>query len=321
MAEFEDVLNSYLKVHNADVYVTGSNSRLLSKDVITEFRGRGDEVRIHPFSFQEYLSAKPGTDRLSALHDYMTYGGLPQSVLALTTDDKADYLKNLFRTTYLRDIKERYSIRNDADLEELILVLASSVGSLVNPLKIQNTFKSAKGSSINYMTVKRYIDYLEDAFLIDKAVRYDIRGRRYIDTPMKYYFEDIGLRNACLSFRQGDEGHVMENIIYNELVRRGATVDVGQVMENGKDENGKSFRKTYEVDFVCNKGFKRYYVQSALQMPDKEKARQEETSLLGIKDSFPKVIITGSGPSYMNDDGIKIMNIIDFLLSDSSLDM
>lgn len=319
VTEFEDVLNSYLKVHNADVYVTGSNSKLLSKDVVTEFRGRGDEVRIHPFSFQEYLLAKPGIDRTSALHDYMTYGGLPQCVLAPTADDKADYLKSLFRTTYLRDIKERYSIRNDADLEELIDVLASTVGSLVNPLKIQNTFKSVKGSTINYLTVKRYIDYLEDAFLIDKAVRYDIQGRRYIDTPMKYYFEDIGLRNACLSFRQVDEGHVMENIIYNDLVRRGASVDVGQVTENGKDDSGKSYRKTFEVDFVCNKGFKRYYVQSALQMPSGEKVRQEEASLLGIKDSFPKVIIVGSGPSYINQDGITILNIYDFLLSDSSI--
>lgn len=321
VAEFEDVLNSYLKVRNADVYVTGSNSKLLSKDIITEFRGRSDEVRIHPFCFQEYLSAKQGMDRQAALHEYMTFGGLPQCVLAQTTSYKTEYLDNLFRTTYLRDVKERYSIRNDADLEEMVDVLASSLGSLVNPLKIQNTFKSVKGSSINYMTIKRYIDYLEDAFLIDKAVRYDIQGRRYIDTPMKYYFEDIGLRNACLRFRQSDEGHIMENIIYNELVRRGLAVDVGQVVENGKDDNGKSYRRTLEVDFVCNRGFKRYYVQSALKMPTAEKMRQEEASLMNIKDSFPKIIIVGSGPSYINNDGVTVLNIYDFLMSDNSLEI
>ena len=260
--EFEDVLNSYLKMQNVDVYVTGSNSKLLSKDIITEFRARGYEIKVRPLCFREYMSVYQGPSREQALLEYMTYGGLPQTLTMESAEEKEDYLKSLFTSTYIRDIKERYKIVNDADLEELIDVMASSIGGLTNPLKLQNTFKTVKQSSITFDTIKRYLDIMQDAFLIEKSVRYDIKGRKYIDTPAKYYFEDLGLRNARLNFRQIEETHLMENLLYNELRLRGLSVDVGQVVYNYKDEEGKSQRKVLEVDFVCNRGGKRYYIQT-----------------------------------------------------------
>ena len=318
--EFEDVLNSYLKMQNVDVYVTGSNSKLLSKDIITEFRARGYEIKVRPLCFREFMSVYQGPSREQALLEYMTYGGLPQTLTMESAEEKEDYLKSLFTSTYIRDIKERYKIVNDADLEELIDVMASSIGGLTNPLKLQNTFKTVKQSSITFDTIKRYLDIMQDAFLIEKSVRYDIKGRKYIDTPAKYYFEDLGLRNARLNFRQIEETHLMENLLYNELRLRGLSVDVGQVVYNYKDEEGKSQRKVLEVDFVCNRGGKRYYIQSALSLPTPEKVEQEQNSLLRIYDNFQKMIIVGGmTPTHINDNGIIIMNIYDFLLNENSL--
>lgn len=318
--EFEDVLNSYLKMQNVDVYVTGSNSKLLSKDIITEFRARGYEIKVRPLCFREFMSVYQGPSREQALLEYMTYGGLPQTLTMESAEEKEDYLKSLFASTYIRDIKERYKIVNDADLEELIDVMASSIGGLTNPLKLQNTFKTVKQSSITFDTIKRYLDIMQDAFLIEKSVRYDIKGRKYIDTPAKYYFEDLGLRNARLNFRQIEETHLMENLLYNELRLRGLSVDVGQVVYNYKDEEGKSQRKVLEVDFVCNRGGKRYYIQSALSLPTPEKVEQEQNSLLRIDDNFQKMIIVGGmTPTHINDNGIIIMNIYDFLLNENSL--
>lgn len=318
--EFEDVLNSYLKMQNVDVYVTGSNSKLLSKDIITEFRARGYEIKVRPLCFREFMSVYQGPSREQALLEYMTYGGLPQTLTMESAEEKEDYLKSLFTSTYIRDIKERYKIVNDADLEELIDVMASSIGGLTNPLKLQNTFKTVKQSSITFDTIKRYLDIMQDAFLIEKSVRYDIKGRKYIDTPAKYYFEDLGLRNARLNFRQIEETHLMENLLYNELRLRGLSVDVGQVVYNYKDEEGKSQRKVLEVDFVCNRGGKRYYIQSALSLPTPEKVGQEQNSLLRIDDNFQKMIIVGGmTPTHINDNGIIIMNIYDFLLNENSL--
>ena len=320
--DFVDVLNSYLKVQNADLYVTGSNSRFLSKDVVTEFRGRGDEIRVRPLSFSEFMTVYGSNDRESALQEYMTYGGLPQIISLTSSQKKEEYLKNLFESTYVKDIKERYNIVHDSDLVELIDTLASSVGSLTNPSKLSNTFKSLKHSSISVDTIKRYIDFLQEAFLIEKAVRYDIKGRRYINSPFKYYFEDLGLRNAKLNFRQLDEGHLMENMIYNELRLRGLSVDVGQVPYNFKDTDGNSRRTNLEVDFVCNSGFRRYYIQSAVAMSTQEKFLQEQKSLLNINDGFRKIIITGGfSPVYQNDNGFIIMNIYDFLTNLNSLNI
>lgn len=318
VSDFEDVLNSYLKMSNVDVYVTGSNSKFLSTDVITEFRGRGCEVRVHPLSFKEYLSAYPDlANRQQAMLDYMTYGGMPQVAGMTTAEEKEEYLKSLFASTYIRDIKERYKIVNDSDLEELVNVIASGIGGLTNPNKLQDTFHSVKHSSIRGETIKRYLDIMQDAFLIERAIRYDIKGRKYIGTPAKYYFEDIGLRNARINFRQPEESHLMENLIYNELRMRGYSVDVGQVIVSEKDENGTVARKSYEVDFVCNRGFKRYYIQSALDMPTPEKVEQEKNSLKRINDGFQKIIVTGGlTPTHMNDDGIMITNLFDFLLKE-----
>lgn len=318
--EFEDVLNSFLKIDSVDVYVTGSNAKFLSRDVITAFRGRGDEVKVYPLCFREFMSAASGKNREEVLLEYMTYGGLPQSVNMEMPEQKEDYLKGLFTHTYLKDIKERYGIRNDNDLEELIDVIASSIGGLTNPLKLQRTFKSVKGSSISTDTIKHYLDLLQDAFLIEKSSRYDIKGKKYIDTPAKYYFEDLGLRNARLNFRQTEPTHLMENLIYNELRARGLSVDVGQIVVNEKNEKGVSRRKQLEVDFVCNRGFKRYYIQSALALPTQEKMDQELNSLLRINDSFQKMVIVGGlTPTYQNDNGIIVMNIFDFLLNEDSL--
>ena len=316
---FEEVLNTLLKNPQLDVYVTGSNARFLSKDVVTTFRGRGDELRIHPLSFSEYMSVKPDAPFLEThLNEYMLLGGLPQTVTMATEQQKKGYLQQLFSNTYLIDIKERYGIRNDDDLEELIDVMASSIGSLTNPQKIANTFRSEKRSTITRDTVKTYLDYMQDAFLMERAVRYDIKGRKYIDTPAKYYFEDLGLRNVRLNFRQTEHTHLIENLIYNELRMRGYSVDIGQVTQNTKNENGISERKQLEVDFVCNRGQDRIYIQSAYALPSEEKTEQELRSLKQIKDSFQKVVIVGGmQPTFRNDDGILILNIFDFLLNRS----
>ncbi|MBW4900804.1 ATP-binding protein [Prevotella melaninogenica] len=316
---FEEVLNTLLKNPQLDVYVTGSNARFLSKDVVTTFRGRGDEIRIHPLSFSEYMSVKPDAPFLEThLNEYMLLGGLPQTVTMPTEQQKKSYLQQLFSNTYLIDIKERYGIRNDDDLEELIDVIASSIGSLTNPQKIANTFRSAKQSTITRDTVKTYLDYMQDAFLMERAVRYDIKGRKYIDTPAKYYFEDLGLRNVRLNFRQTEHTHLMENLIYNELRMRGYSVDVGQVIQNTKNKKGISERKQLEVDFVCNRGQDRIYIQSAYALLSEEKTEQELRSLKQIKDSFQKVVIVGGmQPTFRNDDGILILNIFDFLLNRS----
>ncbi|SFC50915.1 hypothetical protein SAMN04488494_1259 [Xylanibacter ruminicola] len=319
VVDFEDVLNSYLKLENADVYVTGSNSKFLSKDVITEFRGRGDEIRVAPLSFREFISVFQGS-REKALEEYMLYGGLPKVVTFPTVEKKVEYLKQLFQKTYLTDIKERYKIKNDGDLEELIDIIASTIGGLTNPTKLENTFLTVKHSDISHTTIKSYLDILQDVFLVEKSVRYDIKGRKYIDTPSKYYFSDLGLRNARLNFRQYEETHLMENLIYNELRLRGMSVDVGVVVKHEKDANGVSVRKQYEVDFVCNQGSQRYYIQSALHLPSEEKREQEVRSLKGINDSFKKFVITDDLISrYQDDDGITYMNIYEFLLNEDSL--
>lgn len=321
VSEFEDVLNSYLQVENADVYVTGSNARFLSKDVITEFRGRGFEVRVHPLSFHELRGAFQEEPIEQLWVQYMTFGGLPQVVTMTSDKERVAYLRNLFKHTYLKDIKERYDIKLDNDLEELIETLASTVGGLTNPRKLADTFHSVKKSTISQDTIKVYIDYLQDAFIIERALRYDIKGKRYIDTPSKFYFEDLGLRNALLNFRQVEKTHLMENAIYNELRSRGMAVDVGEVIWNTKDEEGKKIRKTLEVDFVCNQGYKRLYIQSAFSIPDDEKREQELQSLKRIDDSFQKIVIVGEhSPRYQNEDGIMFMDIYDFLMDIGSIE-
>ena len=318
--EFEDVLNSFLHVDNADVYVTGSNAKFLSKDVITEFRGRGDEIRLRPLSFQEFMSVRKGMNKVDALDEYVTYGGLPQVVLMDSAKEKRSYLKNLFLHTYLSDIRERHNIKNDDDLEELVNIIASSIGGLINPQKIMNTFRSVKNSDISRDTIKRYIEHLEDAFLIEKALRYDIKGKKYIDTPAKYYFDDLGLRNARLNFRQTEPTHLYENAVYNELSLRGYSVDVGQVTQFVTGEDGKRERRNLEVDFVCNEGYRRSYIQVAYRLPDEEKIEKELNSLRNIRDSFQKVVIVGNNyPMYQNEEGILFMSIYDFLLDEKLL--
>lgn len=318
--EFEAVLNGLIRMKNVDVYVTGSNARFLSKDVITEFRGRGDEVHMHPLSFAEFMSAYQGTKE-DGWREYMVYGGLPLVLSFQTPEEKIAFLKALFEETYILDIMGRHSIRNRAELEELLNILSSSIGSLTNPTKLSATFRSVKQKTISKSTIKNYIDYLCDAFLIDKAMRYDIKGKRYIDTPVKYYFTDMGLRNARLDFRQLEETHTMENVIFNELKIRGFNVDVGVVTINGTNENGHGVRKLLEIDFVCNKGSKRYYIQSAYAIPDQKKMEQEQRSLLRTGDGFKKIIITRDAPApYYNEDGIFVMGILDFLLDPDSLD-
>ena len=317
--EFEDVLNSYLKVKNADVYVTGSNSKLLSKDVITEFRGRGEEIKVSPLCFREFVSVYNGS-REQALEEYMTYGGLPQIATLSDERKKMEYLNSLFEKVYLTDIKERYKIKNDSDLEELIDIVASSIGGLINPIKIENTFATVKHSKISYNTIKSYLDILQDVFLLEKSVRYDIKGRKYIDTPVKYYFSDIGLRNARINFRQQEVTHLMENMIYNELRIRGLAVDVGVVVLNTKNDRGISQRKQLEVDFVCNQGSKRFYIQSALRLPTEEKREQELRSLKNIDDNFLKFVITEDPiKKHHDDNGVIFMNIYEFLMDKESL--
>lgn len=319
--EFEDVLNSYLSVPNADVYVTGSNAKFLSKDVITEFRGRGDEVKVYPLSFSEYMSAYNGSQQ-RGLDDYMTYGGLPFILSLKSEEQKSTYLKNLFAETYIKDIKDRYKIRHEDELEDLLNIISSSVGSLTNPAKLVNTFKSMKNISITADTLKSYLEYLCDSFLVTKAMRYDVKGKRYIDTPYKYYFTDNGLRNARINFRQDEKTHLMENIIFNELLIRGFNVDVGVVPVVKIGDDGKQHRSQLEIDFVCNQGSRRYYIQSAFRMDSDDKLRQEQASLLNVRDSFKKIIITGEeGLIHRNEQGITTMSIYDFLLNPDSLEL
>lgn len=318
---FEDVLNGFLKMRNVDVYVTGSNAKFLSKDIITEFRGRGFEVKMYPLSFSEYTSAYSGTVQ-AGFNEYMLYGGLPQILSYTTEEQKVRFLKTLFDETYIKDIKERYDIRKDDDLEELINIMASGIGALTNPNKLANTFRSEKKSAISYDTVKDYIDYLCDSFLVEKSTRYDIKGKRYVNSPYKYYFMDLGLRNARINFRQSEKSHLMENMIYNELKIRGFNVDVGVVPIVTKDENGKQQRSSLEVDFVCNLGSKRYYIQSAYRMESDEKIRQERASLLRVDDSFKKIIVIGEeSPVIRDESGITTLGIYDFLLKDNSLEL
>lgn len=319
--DFEEVLNSLLHISNVDIYVTGSNSKFLSKDVITEFRGRGDEIHVFPLTFKEFMQVYDG-DMYRGFADYIVYGGLPLISTMKTEIQKVNYLTNLFNETYLKDIIERNHIEKTQELEDLINVLASAIGSLTNPPKIQATFKSSIGSAISINTIRQYIEYLEDAFIISKAQRYNVKGRKYIGTPLKYYFEDIGLRNARLGFRQVEETHLMENIIYNELRYRGYSVDVGVVKKREMSENGKQIRKALEIDFVANLGSQRYYIQSALSMPTPEKQIQEKTSLINVADSFKKIIIVKDIVNVKRDEnGIVTMSIYDFLLKENGLDL
>ncbi len=320
LGDFEAILNSLIRRKNVDVYVTGSNAKFLSKDVITEFRGRGDEVHMYPLTFAEFMSVYEG-ERASGWRDYVLYGGLPLVLSFPAPDQKADFLKSLFEETYISDIIGRNNIRNRAELEELLNVLSSGIGSLTNPSKIAATFKSVKNKTISKTTIQRYIDYLEDAFLIDSAIRYDIKGRKYIGTPSKYYFSDLGLRNARLNFRQVEETHAMENIIFNELKVRGYNVDIGVVVLNETENSGKKVRKQLEIDFVCNKGSKRYYIQSAFAVSDKKKMEQEQRSLIHTGDGFKRIIVTKDAlaPLY-NEEGVLIMNVYDFLLNPESME-
>lgn len=313
------VLNGLLHRRNVDVYVTGSNSKLLSTDVMTEFRGRGDEVRIHPLTFAEFMQAFDG-DRQAGWAEYVMYGGLPLTLSMHTPEQKASYLTGLFEEVYLSDVIERNHLTKSQELESLLNVLASSIGSLTNPSKIEATFRSELHSRLDADTVKRYIGHLGEAFLVSEATRYDVKGRRYIGTPKKYYFEDMGLRNARLGFRQVEESHIMENIIYNELRARGFSVDVG-VVDRRMKNNGHDERRRYEVDFVANLGYRRYYIQSALQLDTPEKAAQEKRSLSLIEDSFRKIVVVNRVMRpYMDDDGILTMGLFDFLLNPNSLD-
>ena len=319
--QFEDVLNGFLRIRNADIYVTGSNAKFLSKDIITEFRGRGFEVKMYPLSFSEYMSAYSGTVQ-AGLNEYMLYGGLPQILSYQTEEQKVRFLKALFDETYLKDIKDRYEIRKDDDLEELINIMASGIGALTNPNKLANTFQSEKKSPISNDTVKNYIDYLCDSFLIEKSTRYDIKGKRYINSPYKYYFMDLGLRNARINFRQSEKSHLMENMVYNELRIRGFNVDVGVVPVVRRGEDGKQHRSSLEVDFVCNLGSRRYYIQSAYRMESDEKIRQERASLLRVDDSFKKIIVIGEeSPITRDEAGITTISIYDFLLKENSLEL
>ena len=320
MDSFETVLNGYLRKNNMDVFVTGSNAKFLSSDIITEFAGRGDEVRMYPLSFSEFMTAFKG-DRYEGLSQYMLYGGIPLVVLREDARDKAATLENLFSETYIRDIVARHGVRNKDDLEELLNIVSSSVGSLTNPEKLKNTFHSVKKSKISSATINNYLGYFEDSFLLESAYRYDIKGKAYIATPKKYYFSDLGLRNARLNFRQFEPTHAMENVIYNELRMRGYNVDIGVVPITGKDSNGKMIRKQLEVDFVCNLGSKRYYIQSAYLIPDEQKRIQETKPFTKIDDSFKKILITRDiVPSQYDDRGILTINVYDFLLDPSVID-
>lgn len=317
---FETVLNGYLRNDNMDVYVTGSNAKFLSKDIITEFAGRGDEIHMYPLSFSEFMSVYKG-DKYDGLSEYMLYGGIPLVVLRDGLNEKAALLENLFSEIYIRDIYKRNKVRNQGELEDLLNILSSSIGSLTNPEKLKNTFRTVKKSQITSNTVKKYLDYFEDSFLIESAQRYDIKGKAYIETPKKYYFSDLGLRNARINFRQFEQTHSMENVIYNELRMRGYSVDVGVVPIVEKDPSGKAVRKQLEVDFVCNLGSARYYIQSAYSIPDEDKRTQEIRPFRKIGDSFKKIVITKDiVPMHYDDYGILTLNIYDFLLDPASIE-
>lgn len=317
--EFEDVLNGLLHIPNADVYATGSNAKFLSKDIITEFRGRGYQIHVSPLSFAEFMSVYEG-DREDGWNEYLLYGGLPPVVLLKTEEEKVKLLDSLLAETYIIDVVNRNKIKNDSELNDLFKILASGIGGLTNPQRLSNTFQSVKNVSISPATIKKYIECLSDAFLLESCNRYDVKGRKYIGTPLKYYFSDLGIRNALLGFRQQEKTHLMENAVYNELCARGYSVDVGNVEVNTVDEKGTKVRRMLEVDFVCNRGYKRCYIQSALSLPDREKMQQESASLLRIDDSFMKYVITGDRiKKYQNDDGIVIMNVLDFLLDEQSV--
>jgi len=317
---FVDVLNSYLKIENADVYVTGSNSKFLSSDIVTEFRGRGDEIHMYPLSFSEYYSAIGG-DKTEAWRDYFTYGGLPHILQLDSHTKKAKYLENLYATVYRKDMEEREKLSKTKEFDELIKIIASSIGTPCNPTKLSNTFKSEGKSDLSAQTIRTYLRYLENAFLIEKAERYDVKGKKYINTLSKFYMTDTGVRNAVLEFRQQEETHIMENIIYNELRIRGYSVDAGVVEVKGKNGNKQWYRKQFEVDFVANLGYKRYYIQSALAIPDKDKLEQESRSFRSIQDDFKKIILV---KEYINpwytEDGILIVGLFDFLLNPASLE-
>ncbi len=321
LGEFVSVLNGLADKKNCDVYVTGSNAKFLSSDIATEFGGRGDEIHMYPLSFSEFMTIYNG-NRYDGWNEYITYGGIPLVVLAETDEQKTALLDNLFKETYIRDIVTRNKIRNIGEMESLLDVLSSAIGALTNPNKLQKTFKSVNKSKITATTITKYIEYLEDSFLIEEARRYDIKGKSYIGTPMKYYFMDMGLRNARINFRQMEVTHSMENVIYNELRMRGYSVDVGNlsIVELGKD--GKSVKKQLEVDFICNKGSKKYYIQSAYALETEEKAAQEIRPFLKIKDSFKKIVITSNTPKpFYSDDGILMMNVYDFLLNPDSMEL
>ncbi len=320
MSEFEDVLNSFLHIENLDTFVTGSNSKFLSKDIITEFRGRGDEISIYPLSFEEYIQTCPGTAWDDAWNQYSRYGGLPYTALLTDAEEKGAYLKKLFNEVYIKDILERNNIRNDIGIEQLINIISSGIGSLTNPQKLENAFKSMGNIKLSAVTIKSYLDFLEDAFMIEKAERYDIKGKKYISTPHKYYFTDIGLRNARLNFRQLEETHIMENVIYNELRIRGYSIDVGVVETNERLADGKYSRKQVEIDFVANKGDKRYYIQSAFTLPSPEKVKQEERPLRNIPDSFKKfIIIKDNIITRRSENGIITISLKEFLLNPDCL--
>ena len=320
LGEFESILNSLIRMKNVDVYVTGSNARFLSKDVITEFRGRGDEVHMYPLNFAEFMSVYQGTKQ-DGWNEYMLYGGIPLVFEFTTPDQKIAFLKSLFEETYISDIVGRHHIRNKAELEDLLNILSSAIGSLTNPEKLSATFQTVKKKKISTSTLRRYIDYLCDSFLIDSAIRYDVKGKKYIDTPVKYYFTDMGLRNARLNFRQIEETHSMENIIFNELKMRGFNVDVGVIVQYETNGKGNGTRKQLEIDFVCNQGSKRYYIQSAYAIPDQAKMEQEQRSLMLTGDFFKRLIITKDTPApYYNESGVLIMSVYDFLLNQNSLE-
>ncbi|WP_278719292.1 ATP-binding protein [Bacteroides caecimuris] len=319
--EFEDVLNSYLKIPNVDVYATGSNARFLSKDVITTFRGRSFEIKVYPLSFREFFSVYQGNEK-EAFDEFMTFGGMPQILSFENAELKSEYLKSLYTETYLRDIKDRYQIKNDEDMDNLLDFISSSIGSLTNPSKLANTFETVKKEKISRNTVCSYLEYICESFLAEKASRYDVKGKKYLDTPYKFYFTDLGLRNARLNFRQLEPSHMMENIIYNELRIRGFNVDVGVVPIVRRNIDGRQERVRLEIDFVCNKGSQKYYIQSAYQMLDESKIKQEEASLRNVDDSFKKIIVVADNIIVRrNEAGITTMGIYDFLLKANSLEL
>ena len=322
MEDFEDVLLTFLHIPNLDTYATGSNSRFLSSDVITEFRDRGDEIHIAPLSFSEYANAFPDKPWNDLWEEYYNYGGMPYAAQLSSPEEKEDYLKRLFERTYIKDIVERYNIQEKQPMEQLVNIIASSIGTLTNPLKLENSFLSMGKTKLSHVTISQYLDYLQDAFLVEKSVRYDIKGKKYISTPSKYYFVDMGLRNARLNFRQTEENHIMENVIYSELRMRGFSVDVGTVEIKEKQPDGTWQRKQLEIDFVANKGSRRYYIQSAFMLTDEQKRMQEERPLLRVNDSFKKIVVVRDNIILRRDEnGLVTMGLKQFLLDENSLDL